>query len=431
VSRKLSLPVTMTLGVLLAVAWQLPAAAQPAPNAHPVGGQVVAGQASISSGPAMTTISQGSQRAAINWSSFSVGSQWSVNVQQPNSGALALMRVTGPDPTEIAGRITSNGGLIIVNAAGTVLYQGGTMDNASLVVSTADVSNQDFMAGHEIFGSPGIPGAAITWAGGSSTAPAGLTALLAPAVDVPGKITANGTRGAVDLLGAEGATLGSGGVVAITHQVSQAPTGHSSLVTLTGQVSAVGGTVRLISASASGIVQYGISSGGSAAAPGVGADTGTISVRASGAAVVVSGSLMAQGGTAGNGGLIGVDGSNGVLINPAARLNASGGTGGGVIAVGTTVTGATARSCTQLVAPRTGVAAGAQLNADATGNGPGGTIAAIATKTERFAGTASAKGGPAGGNGGFIELGAAAFTLTGMTDVSAPHGQPGTVFTHC
>jgi len=52
----------------------LPAAAQPAPNARPQGGQVVAGQASISQTPATTTINQSSQRAAVNWTSFNVGS---------------------------------------------------------------------------------------------------------------------------------------------------------------------------------------------------------------------------------------------------------------------------------------------------------------------------------------------------------------------
>ena len=49
-----------------------PAHAQPAPNARPAGGTVVAGSASISRTPANTQINQSSQRAAIDWRSFDV-----------------------------------------------------------------------------------------------------------------------------------------------------------------------------------------------------------------------------------------------------------------------------------------------------------------------------------------------------------------------
>src|SRR6185312_15252457 len=66
------------------------AAAQPAPNARPTGGQVVAGSASISQNTAVTAINQASQRAAIDWQSFNVGSQHTVNFNQPNASAVTL-----------------------------------------------------------------------------------------------------------------------------------------------------------------------------------------------------------------------------------------------------------------------------------------------------------------------------------------------------
>src|SRR5271165_3614092 len=70
------------------------ATAQPLPNARPQGGQVVAGTAQISQTGTLTRIGQGSQRAAIDWSSFDVGSGQQVQFQQPSSSAVTLNRVT-------------------------------------------------------------------------------------------------------------------------------------------------------------------------------------------------------------------------------------------------------------------------------------------------------------------------------------------------
>jgi large exoprotein involved in heme utilization and adhesion len=80
-----------------------PVAAQPAPSARPMGGQVTAGQASIAQSQAVTTVTQSSQRAAVDWRSFDVGRDHSVNFAQPSSSAITLNRVTGPDPSAIAG----------------------------------------------------------------------------------------------------------------------------------------------------------------------------------------------------------------------------------------------------------------------------------------------------------------------------------------
>ncbi|HET6239756.1 MAG TPA: hypothetical protein VFE41_33085, partial [Acetobacteraceae bacterium] len=67
-----------------------PGRAQPAPNARPGGGVVTAGSASIGSSASTTTITQSSQRAAINWQSFNVGSRQTVDFVQPSSSAVAL-----------------------------------------------------------------------------------------------------------------------------------------------------------------------------------------------------------------------------------------------------------------------------------------------------------------------------------------------------
>src|SRR5581483_1832661 len=84
------------------LAYVLPAHAQPAPNARPTGGAVTAGSASIAASPNTTTISQSTQRAAINWQSFDIGSQQAVQFRQPSPSAMTLNRVIGPNPSQIA-----------------------------------------------------------------------------------------------------------------------------------------------------------------------------------------------------------------------------------------------------------------------------------------------------------------------------------------
>ena len=74
-----ALMLTLAIGAHAALAADLAATALPG------GGQVSAGQATISSTGAAMTINQGSQRAIINWQNFDIGSQASVNFQQPNS----------------------------------------------------------------------------------------------------------------------------------------------------------------------------------------------------------------------------------------------------------------------------------------------------------------------------------------------------------
>ena len=120
----------------------LPAAAQPAPNARPTGGVVVAGAAAISQSVGNTRITQSTQRAAIDWKSFDVGSQQSVTFSQPSASAVALNRVTGPDPSQIAGRIDANGQIILLNQSGVNFYQGAQVNTAGVMVSTIGASDQ-------------------------------------------------------------------------------------------------------------------------------------------------------------------------------------------------------------------------------------------------------------------------------------------------
>ncbi|MDR2456424.1 MAG: filamentous hemagglutinin, partial [Deltaproteobacteria bacterium] len=63
--------------------------------AGPKGGEVKAGQAAISQAGQETNINQGSDRAVIDWNSFDIGKQETVNHQMPRPESAGLHRVVG------------------------------------------------------------------------------------------------------------------------------------------------------------------------------------------------------------------------------------------------------------------------------------------------------------------------------------------------
>ncbi len=393
-----------------------PAFAQPAPNARPMGGSVVAGSAAISSTGNNTRIDQSSQRAAINWQSFDVGSHQSVTFAQPSASAVALNRVTGPDPSQIAGRIDANGQIVLVNQSGVNFHQGAQVNAAGVMVSAAGISTQNFMAGRMVFDQPAHANARISNAGTITVKQAGLAALVAPQVANSGTISAQ--LGHVVLAGAKTATLdlyGDGLLsLDVTNQVTEAPVGAegkkaTALVTNSGVVIADGGTVQLTARAADGIVQNLVQAGGKIRAATMGDRAGTIALNGVGGSIVVEGQLSAPGRARGTrGGNIEVVADGSVTLASTARINVSGQAGGGTAAVGTTL--ARARGGPGVAATQSAknvtVQRGATIAADAKANGNGGRVGMLSDQskgTTRMDGAISARGGPQGGDGGFVD----------------------------
>jgi filamentous hemagglutinin family protein len=429
-NRRILLATTFHAGAVMALA--LPAQAQPAPNARPTGGSVVAGSATISQSPATTTIDQTSQRAAINWQSFNIGSQQTVQFDQPSSSSVVLNRIVGPNPSEIAGRIDANGQVVITNQSGVVFYKGSQVNSAGLMVSAAGIGNANFMAGRMVFDQAAKPNAAVTNAGTITVRQAGLAALVAPQVANSGVITAR--LGNVVLAGARTATLDLYGdglmAIDVTGQVVHAPNGATALVTNTGLIRADGGTVQLTAQAADGVVQTLVDAGGKVRADTVGDRTGTVVLAGVGGSVTVAGQLSATGNAPGTtGGSIAAEATGTVRLAPTARIDVSGPAGGGVVAIGTTL--ARAKGGPSVPATRTAssvlVAKGATIAANATAKGNGGRVAVLSTGNTAFNGAISAKGGPQGGNGGMVETSGNTLQLgsSASVDTSALRGHTG------
>jgi filamentous hemagglutinin family protein len=412
-----------------ALVMPLAAAAQaPAPNTAPVIDRIVAGSITVHQDAGQTTVRQAQQRGIVDWRTFNVGRDHTVRFQQPGASSITLNRVTTPDPSTIAGRITANGQVAIVNQSGVVFTQGAQVDAAGLIVSSANITNENFMAGRMVFDQPGRADARIENAGTITIREAGLAALVAPQVANRGTIAAR--LGRVALAGAETHVVdlyGDGLLsIEVTGRVRQAPGNGAALVTNAGVIEAQGGTVLLTAAAADGIVQDLVRAGGVVAADTDAATgrTGRIAINGTGGAVRIEGEVRATGTTAGTrGGQVEIV-ANRVLVDRGARVDASGAAGGGEVAVGTTLRGASSRRLAQ----RTGIAEGATVRADATTRGDGGTVIVNSQDYTAHAGAVSARGGPQGGNGGFIEVsGQAGLLVLGTMDAGAPAGTPGTV----
>jgi filamentous hemagglutinin family protein len=430
--RRLGLLGTTVLQTALLLA--SPARAQLPPNAAPSGGRVVAGQASIAQSAAGTLIRQGSQRAAINWTGFNVGSQQTVQFEQPDAGAVALNRVIGPDPSRIAGRITANGEVILINQSGVVFSQGSQVNAQALVVSAANISNRAFMAGGPLhFDRPGRPRASIVNAGTLTVGQAGLAALVAPSVVNSGVIAAS--LGKVMLAGATRYTLDLYGdgllAIDVTGLVREVPAGPGgapvpALVTNTGTILAQGGTVTLTAAAADGLITTLVSAGGRIEADNAAGQGGTLVLDAVGGSLAIEGALTATGQT---GGQVQAIASTAVAMVPGASIDVSGQTHGGTVALGTTLARAAGGPAVLAArtAPTVQVAAGATIAANATGNGHGGTVTVLSTNSTVMSGSILARGGPLGGDGGAVEVSGGSLGFNGGIDVGATAGRPGSV----
>ena len=381
-----------------------------APNAAPSGGRVVAGSASIAQSATTTTINQSSGRAAIDWNTFNVGANQAVQFNQPSPQSWTLNRVTTPDPSVIAGRITANGGIAIVNQSGVVFAEGAQVNVANLIASAAGIANQDFMAGRMAFTTPANPGARVENRGSITVADTGLAVLAGPRAANSGTI--NARLGHVALQGAEAFTLDLAGdgllSLDVTQQVRSSPDG-AALVTNGGVINARGGSVQLSASAISGVVETLVNNTGRIAVGG-----GQAVLRAEGGGVMAGGRISARS-RSGQGGSISASATGDVVVPSGAVLDASGGAGGGRVAVGS----ASTRSVT--------VAAGAALRADATRRGNGGNVVVNSARSTTVQGQLSARGGPQGGDGGLVETSSgAALLLAVLPDVSAPAGRSGT-----
>jgi len=171
--------------------------------ATPSGENIVSGDISIDRTiPNTTNINQSSNKGIINWQSFDVNQNETVNFNMPNSNSSTLNRVLSNNPSKIYGKINSNGQVFLVNQNGIYFGKDSQINTAGFTASTLDITNENFLNSNYIF--EGTSNASILNLGTINTDNA-YTALLAKEVINEGVIQAR--LGNIQLASGEKITL--------------------------------------------------------------------------------------------------------------------------------------------------------------------------------------------------------------------------------
>ena len=423
--------------------------------ANPEDGIINGGAGSIANSGNRTDITQTTDKLVIDWRGFNIGAGEITEFHQPNSGSMALNRVNSATPSQINGALRANGNIVIVNPNGVVFGSGAQVDANSVIATTSNISNAKFLAGQMQFDQPGNPTATVENRGRITAKDAGLVGLVAPNVINSGTITAN--LGKIQLSSGDSFTLDLYGDGLMDVKVSDAVA--NQLVSNSGTLNAAGGQIRMSAAAGRQVVNSLIEVGGELNAPAVAEHNGVIEIFAEGTNAVAGNDAATKTANAANktgystvlvtgkinatndhgvGGRITIAADH-VGIASTAVIDASGTTGGGVIAIGGDLHGGAVSpdyvpteaetSTLAAVADRLGpaptpaalysiVQEGAIIKANATDAGHGGLVSVWADDRTEYSGSIEANGGIQGGDGGLVETSGRG-TLMALGDVRA------------
>jgi filamentous hemagglutinin family protein len=112
-------------------------------TATPVPGFVTAGQASAASSGNTLAVTQSSNQAILNWSSFNIGAGGKVIFQQPSATSIALNKIYQASPSSVFGQLSANGQIYLINPNGFVFGNTSRVNVAGLVASSLGLFNGD------------------------------------------------------------------------------------------------------------------------------------------------------------------------------------------------------------------------------------------------------------------------------------------------
>jgi len=404
---------------------------------------VVSGKAAISQvNPSTIQIQQFTANVLINWKGFSVGANELVRFLQPGAMSVAVNTVTGGSASAILGQITANGRIILNNPAGISFGPGSLVNVGGLIATTLNMKDLDLASGRYIFQQgPGGLGTIVNQ-GTLTAAPGGFIALSAPAVVNQGTISAQ--LGTVHLSSGQQLTVDFSGDGLIRFAVDGAlaaqPMGAdgkplSSRVGNDGRIQADGGRVELTAKTAGDVLQSVVNNSGIIQARSLVNQGGVVRLIGGDDATAVataSGAVRPTGTVAGavvNSGTIDVSAAErGAAPGQVTMLGERVGQLGTIDARGADQ--ARGGDVTITSTERTILFGGSTIEASGRGNADGGRVTAWSDK-DTTAGPGAqvlARGGEAGGSGGFVEVsGKENLSFAASVNTLAPLGKTGTL----
>ena len=356
----------------------------------PTGGKVVAGSATISNPDGShTVIEQSSDKAILNWQSFSISQGGHVQFIQRDSNAVALNRVVGSDPSAILGHLSANGQIFLVNQNGIFFGQSAVVDVAGIVATTLDIKDEDFMRGDYRFArGANAPERATVINQGALNANGGYVVLAGDYVANQGVVAAQ--LGTVLLASGDALTLQMAGSSLINYQVDKATVAHLAGVENSGQILANGGRVIMTAEVAQDLAATVVNNSGLIQAQSTVERDGAVYFEGKGGNVANSGSIDASAQAGANGGHVEIRASGDIAHEAGSTIDVSG--------------------------------------AD-TGASDAGSVMTWADGTNRYKEGAAivARGGAEGGDGGDVELSGNKVLNRSIVDLRAPNGELGTL----
>ncbi|HJT19960.1 MAG TPA: filamentous hemagglutinin N-terminal domain-containing protein, partial [Nitrospira sp.] len=412
--------------------------------ALPSDGHVVAGHATIQhTSPNTLNIQQTTDKAILNWQSFSIAANEAVKFVQPSVHAIALNRVVGADPSVILGHLQANGRIFLVNPNGILFGAGAQIDVGGLLATTLQIRDSDFMAGRYLFAQDPLKALhTVVNRGTIRVSDHGFVFLVAPGVSNEGLIMAN--LGHVVLASGQKLTLDLMGDGLINYTISDkvlsqvmGPDGKplSSAVSNSGTIQADGGHVILQAKAAGDIFSSVVNQSGVIRAHSLqnhggvvellGGDGTLVAATAAGAmrpagevsgAVVNTGTIdVSAGGPNATPGAVTIVGERVGHFGSILATGADGSNGGDVVIASTV---------------KSLLAGGSTIDIGGRGHSSAGRLNVWSDQDTFFNETASifARGGNLGGNGGFVELSAKEnMNFAGTVNALAPFGSAGTL----
>ena len=418
---------TTLVSCLALMGMQLHAQTPPvASSALPQGAKVVSGQASVTqTAPNALSIGQTSNRAVVDWNSFNIGSNASVQFNQPNAQAVVLNRVLDTNPSQILGRLSANGQVFISNPQGVLFGPNAQVNVGGLVATTQDISVEAFNQFGASLALNGGKGSVVNQ-GQITAALGGYIALLAPEVRNEGVLLAR--EGTVALAAGGKTVLQFADSKLVSVLIEQSVI--DALVVNKQLIRADGGLVIMSARSANAILGSVIQQSGSIETLSLVRREGRVFLDGGTQGHVdMTGQISAAGVDAGtHGGEVVVTGDK-LSIGGQARVDASGQTGGGKVLIGGDWQGQNPliRQANEVI-----VKPGAVLNASAVNKGNGGTVVVWSNTrntngSTQVQGQLLARGGATGGDGGRIETSGHQLSTAGVQgDASAKAGTAGT-----
>lgn len=376
-------------------------------NTLPIGAKVVNGTVNIDDTKANNLfLNQGTEQAIINWDSFDIGRDAKVTFSMPSTNSSVLNRIISGDATTIAGALAANGRVFILNKNGVIFSETASINVDSLVASSLNLTDSNFLLGKYNFSGTGELGEIIN----SGSIKGRSLAFIAPIIKNSGTIESQG-KASVSFLASDDVAIDFNGDGLITYSVKKSTV--ETMIANEGLIEIGSGVIALDTSTAND-VRAQIINTGDIIATNVTERDGKIYLSSgdNGQSLVdgnikiesndVSGSIIVTGEI--------VDIKNG------AELRADGAKGGGEVLVGGAWQG---KSDEIMQATVTVVRPEAVLSASAKEKGNGGTVVAWSNigfkNAKTFAlGSFYALEGKLGGVGGRVETSGAWLQTSGL-----------------